>query len=96
MARKSSYAVEEESLPPNFGLSGVLGNSLAFGEDNRWGFLAAFRYNNEWENRTEQRRTFAATDDGLELADSLTVRRTAQDIRLEWLFQPGAGTGGCA
>lgn len=80
LAAKSSYDLLEQTLPPDLGLSGSFGNSFGFGDDNRWGFLTAFKYDNKWLHLNEIRREFSATDDGLQLADEVDVIRTANDI----------------
>jgi outer membrane receptor protein involved in Fe transport len=81
VAAVSTYDVQTKTIPPDFGLSGSYGNSWGFGEGNRWGFLTAFRYNNEWANLDEIRREFSAVGDGdLQLADEIYVVRTLNNI----------------
>lgn len=89
VASDSVYRVQPEELGPGAGASVVLGNSWEFSGDSRVGFLAALRYDSEWNHRTEQRRTFAASDSGLQLANDLEVDRTAQNIESSGFFSAG-------
>ena len=90
VAAKSSYDLLEQTLPMNLGLSGSFGNSFGFGDDNRWGFLTAFKYDNKWLHLDEIRREFSATDDGLQLADEVDVIRTANHIDTSLFANLGA------
>jgi len=84
LAAKSTYDVNEKTLPADLGLSGSFGNSFALGDSARWGFMTAFKYDNKWGNVNEIRREYAATgsgdDLGLQLTDDLTVDRTLNYI----------------
>jgi len=77
LAAKGSYDVLQKTIPPNLGLAGSFGNSFAFGDGYRWGFLTAFKYDNKWANLSEVRREFSAVSGGgLQLADEVDVFRT--------------------
>jgi len=78
LAAKSTYDVLKKTIPPDVSLSGSFGNSFAFGQGNRWGFVTAFRYDNSWQNLHEVRRKYSAVSSGsgLQLADDLDVNRT--------------------
>lgn len=93
LAESSLYATEEDTLHPDFGLSGSLGNSFDFGQGNRWGFLTAFQYGNSWQNLDEVRNTFLASNSGLQPGDSLAVRRSVQDIDLSLFANTGVTFG---
>lgn len=77
----SSYGVREDSLTPNAGLNAALGNSWAFGEQWRAGFIASLRYNHTWDNRRDERRTtYATSNQGLEATDQLEYDTTDRGI----------------
>jgi outer membrane receptor protein involved in Fe transport len=83
VAAGSTYDLLEKKIPVNLGLSGSYGDSWGFGDDNRWGFLTAFKYDNKWANLDETRREYSAVaDGGLQLADELSVLRTLNYIDL--------------
>lgn len=82
VAAKSAYDVTEKNIPMDVGLSGAFGNSFDFGSDNRWGFLAAIKYDNKWQNLDETRKQFSAVSggSGLELAGEQHLNRTLNYI----------------
>lgn len=93
LAAKSTYDVEHKDIPPNAGISGAFGNSFAFGEASRWGFMTAFQYDNNYANINEIRREFSAVDDGLQLADEVEVARTVEGIDLSVFANLGVDFG---
>mgnify|MGYP001827305070 CR=1 FL=1 len=94
LAAKSTYELLTQTIPPNFGLSGSFGNSFAFGDSNRWGFMTAFRYNNQWLKLEETRREFSAVGDGgLQLADEVDYFRTLNNIDLSLFANGGVDFG---
>lgn len=93
VAAESVYRVQLDELDPGVGASAVLGNSWRFGDDGRVGFLAALRYDSMWNHRIEQRRTFAASDNGLQLANDLQIDRTAQNIEASGFLSGGIDFG---
>jgi hypothetical protein len=80
LGEKSSYDLATRDIPPNFGVSGSFGNSYDFLGDGRWGFMTAFKYDNQWANLYEERNTYGATNDGLQLADETELQRTINQI----------------
>lgn len=95
LAAKSTYDVEDTTIPPNFGLSGSFGNSFEFGDGHRWGFLTAFKYDNNRGQLNEIRREFSAVSggSGLQLADETNVSRTVQNIDLGAFANTGVEIG---
>lgn len=93
LAGQTSYVPKMESLNPDVGLSGSLGNSFAFGDNNRWGFLTAFQYEDSWSNYKEKRRTFAATNTGLQPQNDLDVQRTVRNVDLSGFANLGLQIG---
>ncbi|MEO8671165.1 MAG: outer membrane beta-barrel protein [Tahibacter sp.] len=77
---KGGFATESESLDPESGLSGAIGNRFDLGETSKFGFLAAARYNQAWHHNDEVRRTFQASNAGLELADDLAIDDTRRNV----------------
>ncbi len=78
VAAGSTYDLMSQTTPPNYSVGGEYGNSFEFGDGNRWGFLAALKYDNQWANVQEVRREFSAVSggSGLQLADEIDVYRT--------------------
>lgn len=93
LAAKTNYEVFEEELDPDFGVSGTLGNAFSFGDGNRWGFLAAFQYDQSWTNLLETRRTFAASNQGLQIRDEVELQRTQRNIDLAGFLNLGIELG---
>ena len=82
LAAGSTYDAGQKTIPPNVGLSGAFGNSFAFGDSGRWGFLTAFKYDNSWANLNEERREYSAVSggSGLQLKNEVEVDRTVNQI----------------
>lgn len=93
LATRSNYNVFEDDLAPDVGVNGVLGNSFQLGEDSRWGFLGAVQYDQEWTNVTEERRTFAFSDAGLQQKDDFDLSRTRRNVDLSGFFNLGLEIG---
>lgn len=74
------YGVTRETLSPDLGMSAALGNRWQVGETAKLGFIAALRYNQEWDRNQEIRRTFQASSAGLEPADSLAIDDTRRHV----------------
>lgn len=76
------YAVQTESAQPDVGLSGAVGNAFQLGQHVRAGFLAAARYSNSRESRSEERNTYSSSDAGLVLKDNAELSRSLHNIDL--------------
>ena len=76
----SGYDVQRETLAPDLGFSAAIGNRWNIGEQSKFGFTAAVRYNQAWDRNEEVRRTFQASSAGLEPADNLAVDDTRRNV----------------
>lgn len=74
------YGLTRETLAPDLGFSGAIGNRWELGEASKLGFTAAVRYNQGWERNEEVRRTFQASSGGLEPADVLAIDDTRRHV----------------
>jgi outer membrane receptor protein involved in Fe transport len=77
---KAGFDTSRESMTPETGLSGAIGNRWDFGDAGKFGVIGAFRYNQAWDRNEEVRRTFQASNAGLELADHLAVDDTRRNV----------------
>ena len=74
------FDVTEETIPPNSGFAGSIGNSWSLREGWRAGFLAAVRYSQSWDTGEEKRRSYTFSDAGLELKDDVSIDDTTRAI----------------
>lgn len=88
------FDVERDSIGPDTGFAGAIGNAWSFGDGNRGGFLASVRYAQEWDDRDEFRQTFIASDAGLERQDFFDVERTIRTIDGSAFLTAGLEFGG--
>lgn len=74
------YDINRKKIGPdsNFALAG--GNSWAFAEQWKVGFLASFRHSQSWDSTDEVRRTFQASSAGLALRNDQDVQRSVREI----------------
>lgn len=93
VAASSSYRLRPGDVGPGGGLSASIGNGWQFADGVRGGFLAAIRYAMMWDHRQAERRSFAATDSGLALADDMHIDRTSQNIELSGFLNAGLDIG---
>ena len=80
VAGESTFATQRKSLPVDRGFSIGIGNSFQVLDSVRAGFSAAVQYDDKWRFRDELRRTFRASDQGLQLGNDTRVRRTLRNI----------------
>lgn len=76
----AGFDTTRESMAPETGLSGAIGNRWDFEDAGKFGVIAAFRYNQAWDRNEEIRRTFTASNAGLEPADVLAVDDTRRNV----------------
>lgn len=88
------YNVYPETVRPDFGLTGAIGNSFDIGEDVRVGFISAVRYSNSRDHRLEERNAYVSSDAGLSLNDELDVQRSLHNIDFSAFTNIGGEIGG--
>jgi hypothetical protein len=88
-----TYDIDRESVQPNLGLAGSLGNTWSVRDDIKLGFLTSFRYADEWDSTEETRRNFQATDSGLQLRDEIALESTQRNIDFSGFLTLGAELG---
>jgi outer membrane receptor protein involved in Fe transport len=76
----AGYGVKNDKLGPDTGFSAAIGNRWELGEESKFGFSAAIRYNQAWDRTDEVRRTFQASSAGLEPADHLQIEDTRRQV----------------
>jgi outer membrane receptor for ferrienterochelin and colicin len=88
----NTWNVESDEIDaPVTGTLGV-GDSFAFGE-NRFGYVAAFRYDQSWDNASEERQVLATGNEGLVVAQGYDRERTDRAIDLSAFVGVGAEFG---
>ncbi|MDT8450780.1 MAG: TonB-dependent receptor, partial [Wenzhouxiangellaceae bacterium] len=93
VAARTPFSTRNKELPADRGFGVTLGNSWTFGTGIQGGFLATVDYSDEWRFRDEQRRTFAATNEGLQPVNDLDVQRTLRNIDLSGFLTGGIEIG---
>ena len=76
----AGFDTTRETLGPETGLSGAIGDRWEFEDAGKFGVMAAFRYNQKWDRNEERRRTFQASNAGLEPADDLKVDDARRNV----------------
>jgi len=75
------YNVRSDSLPPNGSLGLGIGDNFVFADgDLQLGYIAAVRYAQAWDERTEVRATYSAFSDRLIPAEEFERRKTERSI----------------
>ncbi len=75
------YNTREDELPPNSSLGLGMGDNFVFGDgDVELGYIAAIRYAQEWDDRTEDRATYSLFGDRLIPAEEFTRRQTERSV----------------
>jgi len=90
------YDTERQTIGPDAGFGASVGNSYSFGPEesyNQYGFLFSMRYNSDWNQLSEQRRDFRASNQGLVERNRSSVDRTMQNIELSGFFSAGLFLG---
>ncbi|HET9483838.1 MAG TPA: TonB-dependent receptor [Xanthomonadales bacterium] len=75
-----AFDVDRESIAPNSGFAGSIGNSWTLRDDWRLGFLAAVRYAQSWDTGEERRSSYTFSNAGLELKDDVEIDDTTRAI----------------
>ena len=89
LAGLTDYSNRNKELPADRGFGVSLGNSFQIGSDVSAGFLASVQYGDQWRQRNEDRATFSATNQGLEVRDEFTVERTLRNIDFSAFLNTG-------
>ncbi len=74
------YDITGKRIGPDGGFALSGGSSWNFGQAWRVGFLASARYSRSFDTRTEARRFYTASSDGLNLRDDTTLVGTRTEI----------------
>jgi outer membrane receptor protein involved in Fe transport len=88
-----NYDIREDEIGANGGAALAMGDSFAFGEDIRFGYLAAARYAQNWDSGEESRRVFAASDAGLVQTQGFERAETERNIDFSGFVNLGLEIG---
>ncbi|MDZ7789887.1 MAG: TonB-dependent receptor [Xanthomonadales bacterium] len=89
VAAESFYGTQPKSLPADRSFSLATGNSFALNDWTRAGAVAAVQYGDKWRFRDEERRTFRASDAGLQIGNDTRVQRTLRSIDFSAFINAG-------
>ncbi|MEO6076325.1 MAG: TonB-dependent receptor plug domain-containing protein, partial [Dokdonella sp.] len=87
------YGVYDKKLGPDTGYAASIGNGWKFGDDVRFGVVAAVRYSQSWQKELEQRNTYAASNVGLDRIGNLDVDITERSIDASGFINLGLDIG---
>jgi outer membrane receptor protein involved in Fe transport len=88
-----NYDIREDEIGANGGAALAIGDSFRFGEDIRFGYLAAARYAQNWDSNEESRRVFAASDAGLVQTQGFEREETERNIDFSGFVNLGLALG---
>jgi TonB-dependent receptor len=83
------HGIDERSIGPDTGFSIGVGNGFELADDVRLGVIASTRYQQSWDTTYERRRTYAASNSGLNQIAALDVDTTERDV--DFSFFTGLG-----
>lgn len=75
----NNYTAREKTIQPDYSVAANFGTALDAG-DYRFGILGNLSHSNSWDSIEVSRNTYAATDAGLEPADTMNFRSTEQSV----------------
>jgi hypothetical protein len=87
------YSVKSDSIAPDTGFSFSIGDKFKFNDDVKFGYVAAFRYANDWDTTSDYQQTFTPTNAGLELSNFGEVNKTEQEINVTGFIATGLDIG---
>lgn len=91
---KVIYDVKEEEIDPNISVSGAGGYVWDIGDKNRFGFLAAVSYKDDWLTVSQQRTDYVNAGDGvLESENDYVADITGRSIDLSSFVTMGLEVG---
>ncbi|MEN1727461.1 MAG: TonB-dependent receptor [Pseudomonadota bacterium] len=93
LAAITDYSNRPKSLPADRSFGVSLGNSIDLTDEIRTGFLASVQYSDQWRQRDEERATYSAVGDGLQISDDFDVFRTLRNIDLSGFVNGGIEFG---
>ena len=88
------YTIQPENIGLDNGFAAAIGDDFKFADDSwRLGYIAAFRYSQSWDSRTEQRYEYGIGGGQLNISEDYQTEQTQRELDASAFLSAGLEVG---